>query len=472
MVSRRAGRPLKIRKIFDDWKRHRVYKRSLNRQIDAWIAAQVLRAQDGQETSVKLQANGMEAPAYLASEAAERQKSGVFYKSHEAGENWGGEYVSDIDAPASSEGKAANMKSEESVRKSPASSLDAEQAFVSESLETAEMLHIEKWFEEMGRDFERQVLKRDQIIQNTGSTPITKEFDALNQSTLSMPIMEQGLDQLSETAIENIRQLMLRYTLSWKRDEVMKIVGVQHKQRHKVIDSKRTIRKYLTAPSGMITRFAYRESRSKMLQRGLPMQFLVIGDVSGSMGRYVGVALYLLSSLRSLALVDSYVFSDAVTHASPLLTAQTFREQFNELKTHAVSWEYGTRLGTALETILEQASLTKQTMVVLFTDGGFSLEPDEWGKTVVGIQDLCKRVHHLILATPNDHLYREGLACAGKLWDVQGNPQKAPDRKDPIEQKIARFGLLARYSKEVVLCQSPADVVILVRRLIQSALMS
>ncbi|MCY0892461.1 MAG: VWA domain-containing protein [Acidibacillus sp.] len=422
------------------WKKKRAWKRSINPQIDRAMAARRQSTTSNHLNEPNHQFNEVKtAPDYLAKETAMRQESGIFYKSNEADENWGGEYVSDLDsAPATNSGQDRVLTGS-SYDHAPSAREEPDE--VVQSLEEAQMLQIESWVEK---------------FQEKSST-----VDH---------VMNEALDDADDMTIENVRQLLLRQSFAWKRDEVMHMQQVVQKSRHKYIDPKRTIRHYMSSGSGVINRFAYRKSPSVMTKRGLPVRFLIIGDVSGSMGRYVGVALYLLSSLRALAVVDSYIFSDAVTHTGPLLIEGSFREQFTHLKNNALSWEYGTLLGTALEEIIGEATLTDETIVVLFTDGGFSLENGEWERTVHGMIELSKRTQKIFIATPNPHLYEDGAICAQKLGDVRAHTHDMVDMSDPMAQKIARFGLLGRYSDEIVRCETPGDAVLLFKQLIHVAL--
>ncbi len=470
VVSRRGYGILNIKGAIDTWRLRRAMTKVVDRQIDGWITTEHRREIDtsGLKSSDLVNSRVVEsAPEQLASDAAMRQQSGVFYKSSEADQPWGGEYVSDLESapmPTPEDDRTLDQNGKNPLRNSVAiSGHDAALA----SLEEAENIQIEQWIteKEYGMTREENHLTLGSM-QNQNFT-----YQSAHQVVqTSSHVMERGLEQVNDTAVDKIRQLLLRQSFSWKREEAMQFQDTQPKPRHKYLDPKRTIRKYMTAPSGMISRFAYRKSRSIVTQRGLPVRFLMIGDVSGSMGRYMGVVLYLLSSLRSLAVVDSYIFSDEVTHASPILTGESFREQYMKLKEQAVSWEYGTRLGTALQNMIHHASLTEETIVVLFTDGGFSLEDTEWADTVTGLTELVRKVHSFYVATPNKNLFQDGSDCAMQLWDVETDLYSGRDKNDPITQKIARFGLLSRYSQEMIFCQTPGDVVLLFKRLIHHSL--
>ena len=303
--------------------------------------------------------------------------------------------------------------------------------------------------------------------ENVGQRLISGPRDLVseNEHIFMLPNREQEGSQLPDVALEELQDqevdaLKLEFRRLIRLHAAGRMVQTTKTRapRRKHVDPRATVRR-MTRAGGVFNGFSYRPSPSENPNRVDAQHLLVIADVSGSMGRYVGIVLYLLSCLDELATVDSYVFSDATTYASDLLGTGDFQEQFTRLKDGANSWEYGTRLSQALLDVVRDGRFDASTRVVLLTDGGFSLIGSDWPDTVRGLLALHESVASIHLVTPNLQLLTDGPACADALWNVENNPRGGHELLAPDIQKTARYGLLTRYSATTALCQTPVDLV-------------
>ena len=303
----------------------------------------------------------------------------------------------------------------------------------------------------------------DRLIDVRRSRLEAKEIDQVQNDFLmhvgagmDPRLSSEALEHLRDQEVDALRHEFRRLVREHAAGRMLHVTQTRAPRR-KHIDPRGTVRR-MTRTGGTFNGFAYRPSPSESPTRVDAQHLLVIADVSGSMGRYVGVVLYLLSCLEELATVDSYIFSDATTYASDLLGTGDFHEQFTRLKEGALSWEYGTRLSQALADVIRDRRFHASTRVLLLTDGGFSLLGTDWPDTVhhlLALHDAVERIH---LVTPNPQLIEEGPACADALWNVENATRSGHDLLTPDMQKTARYGLLTRYSANTTLCQTPADL--------------
>ncbi|MGB8953992.1 MAG: VWA domain-containing protein [Tumebacillaceae bacterium] len=309
----------------------------------------------------------------------------------------------------------------------------------------------------------------DELIdpQNT-SKALNEQYgfttDALLENGHSIRLPDVALEDLPDQEVDALKPEFRRLIRQHAEGRMVQMTQTRAPRR-KHVDPRATVRR-MTRAGGVFNGFSYRPSPSENPNRVDAQHLLVIADVSGSMGRYVGIVLYLLSCLDELATVDSYVFSDATTYASDLLGTGDFAEQFTRLKDGATSWEYGTRLSQALLDVVHDGRFDASTRVVLLTDGGFSLIGSDWPDTVRGLLALHKAVDSIHLVTPNPQLLAEGPACADVLWNVEYHPRTGHELLTSDIQKTARYGLLTRYSASKTLCQTPDDLVHILQTLL------
>jgi uncharacterized protein with von Willebrand factor type A (vWA) domain len=286
---------------------------------------------------------------------------------------------------------------------------------------------------------------------------------AIDPLLIGNSLLEDLPDEQVEDLQPELRRLVRRH-LAGRRQ----LHTPTRAPRRKHIDPRATVKR-MAQTGGTFQGFRYRPSPSDQPAPVDEPHLLVIADVSGSMGRYAGIILYLLSCLEEIAQVDSYIFSDATTYASDLLGTGSFREQFTRLKDGASSWEYGTRLGQALQDVNRDRRCRRDTHVVLLTDGGFSLIGSDWEDTVRELLEMHRQAGRLTLVTPNPGLLAEGDACADALWNVERDPRPGDSLLHPALQKTARYGLLTRCSAETLLCQTSADLARVLQTLLKNA---
>ncbi|PKR82715.1 hypothetical protein CWO92_22700 [Heyndrickxia camelliae] len=171
------------------------------------------------------------------------------------------------------------------------------------------------------------------------------------------------------------------------------------------------------------------------------------------MGKFVVLVLYFISILEKIAHVDSYIFSDTPTYVSPYITKNSFRTQYEHLRKKTTSWEYGTKLNLALEEIIKAKKYTATTNILLLTDGGISLDGNDWEVTVMRLSFLKQQVKRIFLISPNVELIKEGEELE-KQWKklnvTLGSQKKAVT---PYLQKVFRYGTLYRFSDKQFTCQ-------------------
>lgn len=272
------------------------------------------------------------------------------------------------------------------------------------------------------------------------------------------------LEELMDSQVDKLKPLLHQLVRRNAKGE-RKQRTLAPAPRRKNVDPRGTIRQ-MARNGGYFAGFRYLPSPTEKQAPVDLQRLLVIADVSGSMGRYVGIVLFLLACLEGLAEVDSYVFSDETTYASQLLGEGPFEEHYARLKEGAASWEYGTQLAKALQDVLADGLFDQHTRVVLITDGGFSLVGSDWVNTVKGIREIQERVERFYVVTPTRDLYQDGPYCEEKLWNVERDPREGYEIVG-MQQRIARFGLLTRYSDRLLFLQSADELVSLIQLLLE-----
>lgn len=268
-----------------------------------------------------------------------------------------------------------------------------------------------------------------------------------------------SLEHVSSDDAAELRRALLQMVRDTSAcdQEGAPVKRVAIKPRHKVVDTRATISQSLYT-AGLLYKWYYEPGPATDEECSEPVPIVFIGDVSGSMGRYVALVAWLLTALQDVAVVDSYLFSDAPTYATPLFLYDNFSDQLVALAQGVKSWQYGTRLCLALERIRDDQVVGQHSVVVLCTDGGFSLANGDWERTVESWLSLVREAQSVTILTPSKTFARDAGDCAAALWDVERQPRPGHTiLASAQEQKVARFGLLARYAREVRLCASSAD---------------
>ncbi|WP_396426781.1 VWA domain-containing protein [Lederbergia sp. NSJ-179] len=298
---------------------------------------------------------------------------------------------------------------------------------------------------------------------NTESIYNKKQYQTTSVQSIESSL-ENNIEQLDDQGIEELKYIFRRLvknnsSLAFKSQQIVK------KRRYKNIDAKRTVRKIAKA-GGLFNGFSYKDSPSLSSHRDKPLELLIIGDVSGSMGKYVAITLYIISCLEEVASIVTYIFSDLPTYISALVNKGSFREMYEEMKNQANSWENGTRISLALKNVRMEKAYSKETIVLLITDGGISLVGNDWEDTVKELIELKEEVDRMVLVTPNSELVSDGPECEKKLWDVEHFPRQGNDLLSPELQKIARYGLLTRYHDQIIECKTAQDITSLIEQIL------
>lgn len=321
--------------------------------------------------------------------------------------------------------------------------------------------YVDQWMEEL-EDLE--------IPQNTKLEDVQKNIDNISNNTnvrqkdLDFTIGLKNLDDLKDIEVDHIKDYYLKTQFEKGIEQLARLI--KPAERRKNIDPIKTVKKGIARSGGNLSRFYYKKSPTITTISTKPLDILVIGDVSGSMGKFVVLVLYFISVLEKIANVNSYIFSDTPTYVTPYMTKTTFRSQYENLREKATSWEYGTRLSLALKEVIKAKKYKSTTYVLLLTDGGISLEGNDWRNTLNQLSMLKKQVQSIFLISPNDELIEEGSELATNLQKPSGKA----DFLTPYAQKLFRYGVLHKYSNKQFICKNVNDVENIILALMGEAL--
>lgn len=243
-------------------------------------------------------------------------------------------------------------------------------------------------------------------VLRTGAAPrIESAVREVNRRFSLQDVLEQELRRLRPLQAEDLPRLVERLARRWlSPGEAFRPV-----ERRTRLDVRETLRRNVPRYGGHVLTFYWARRELPVPCRVHPARVLVIGDVSHSMHRYTAVALYFFHLLGFWFDVDSYVFSEHATRATPFLRrAGTFEERVSALARAAASWNAGTRLGTSLEEIRAQATVDAHTHVVIATDGKVSLGRGEYEKIETHMAWLRARARDIVIMTPDPALGARG----------------------------------------------------------------
>ncbi len=98
-----------------------------------------------------------------------------------------------------------------------------------------------------------------------------------------------------------------------------------------------------------------------------------------------------------------------------------------------------------MEEIIKAKKYTATTNILLLTDGGISLEGNDWEVTVMRLSFLKQQVKRIFLISPNVELIKEGeeLEKQWKKLNVSLGSQKKAVTS--YLQKVFRYGTLYRF---------------------------
>ncbi|MGV3464922.1 MAG: VWA domain-containing protein [Heyndrickxia sp.] len=322
--------------------------------------------------------------------------------------------------------------------------------------------YIDQWIEEMEREELRQNNKQKSIHNSTDN--IAKK-DLLRQRDSKFHFRSKKLDELMDDEIDHIKDYYLKTEFEKGIGQIARLIKPE--VRRKNIDPFATVKKGIARSGGNLSRFYFKKSPTVKSTTTKPINILFIGDVSGSMGKFVVLVLYFISVLENIAHVDSYIFSDTPTYVTPYITKNSFRIQYDNLRKNATSWEYGTKLNLALEEVIEAKKYKSTTIALLLTDGGISLEGNDLEVTVKRLSYLKQQVQSIFLISPNDELIKEGEGLA-KEWKILNYPFRS--RKNfitPYLQKLFRYGTLHQFSDKQFICQNVWDIENIIHALLE-----
>lgn len=295
-------------------------------------------------------------------------------------------------------------------------------------------------------------------------TRLRRELDDL---ALGGELMRRPLLDLTDPEIERLTPLVERLARAWVKPVDITAPARRRTQLH----MSRTLRRNLPRYAGRVLDLHFRPRLVTRRHGAEPARLLVIGDVSRSMADYVGVLLYFFHALERHFEVDSWVFSNQATHATPFMGGPgEFRQKVGLLARHAVSWNAGTLLGSSLQEITSKAHVDEDTYVILVTDGQVAVHAGEHPKIQAGMGFLRQRARRVLCLTPTRELAERGHEYARLCEELPRTPPERIVRWDPQWQlRVARFGTVARDCHELHLARTVGDLCRLCERLVQDA---
>lgn len=213
-------------------------------------------------------------------------------------------------------------------------------------------------------------------------------------------VLSHEIKRLRDPEISQLGEIVQRLARKWLDvDEQFNQVP-----RRNHLDVWGTLRYNIPRYGGHILNFRWATKERPLPQMAKPARILLVGDVSHSMVHYVSVVLYFFHMLNFRFQVESYVFSQKPTHASPFLNGLgTFQEKVQLLTQNARSWNAGTRFGSSLEEIMAEAAafIDEYTYVIIATDGKVSLHGGEYEKIDQQMHRLRGMARQVIFLTPS-----------------------------------------------------------------------
>jgi uncharacterized protein with von Willebrand factor type A (vWA) domain len=241
------------------------------------------------------------------------------------------------------------------------------------------------------------------------------------------------------------------------------------KPRRNRLDVGETLRHNIPRYAGRILNFRWARKERPVPQPAKPARILVIGDVSHSMVHYVSVVLYFLHKLTFYFLIDSYVFSEKATHSAPYLNGLgTFQERVQRLVAGARSWNAGTRFGSALKEIANEAHVDENTYVIIATDGKVSLQGNEAELIDTHMAELRRRARQVIFLTPSAEFSdgARGRVAPQRIGSLKYDFQEIPifSVGPPLW-----YGTLGKYADRLYLIRTVQDLIDMTEDLILNA---
>lgn len=222
--------------------------------------------------------------------------------------------------------------------------------------------------------------------------------EAANRRYAYVELLASPIKRLSNRDVKLLEELIERLARKWLDIDQ----AFQQWPRRNRLDVDRTLRYNIPRYAGAVLSFRWPTREYPIPQEVKPARILVIGDVSHSMVHYVSVLLFFFHNLTFRFTVESYIFSERATYATPFLKGSgSFEAKVKRLMEGARSWNAGTRFGSALEEIAAHALVDDNTYVIIATDGKVSLEAQEAEKIARCMGELRRRAKQVIFTTPS-----------------------------------------------------------------------
>jgi len=291
--------------------------------------------------------------------------------------------------------------------------------------------------------------------------------EAANRRYAYVDLLRSPLRKLSQREIEQLEELVERLARRWLNTDQT----FRHWPRRNRLDVARTLRYNIPRYAGTVLQFRWPVKEIPEPEPARPARILVIGDVSHSMVHYVSVLLFFFHSLNFKFSVESYVFSERATYATPYLKGTgSFEAKVQRLMQGARSWDAGTRFGSALAEIAAHARVDDQTYVLIATDGKVSLKEDERRKIELYMGELRRRARQVIFVTPSAD-FSSGARGEGRQKQRRLGTLIYGCHQVPIWAMGTPhwYGVLGRYADRIYLVRTVQDLLDMVENLLMSS---
>lgn len=287
---------------------------------------------------------------------------------------------------------------------------------------------------------------------------------AANRRYAYFDLLATQIRRMEPKDIQQLDELIARLARKWL-DEGQSFEQYQRRSR---LDVGRTLRYNIPRYGGRILNFRWANRERPIPRRVRPAKLLLIGDVSRSIAHYVSIILFFFHKLNFYFTVDSYVFSEHATHSAPYLNGVgTFEERVKRLVEAASSWNAGTKFGSSLKEIAQQAVVDENTWVIIATDGKVALKGDEFTLIEQHMRALKDRARGVIFLTPSAHLSGSGRRVdkSQRLGSL-----KYGFREIPIYQvgPPLWYGTLGEYADRLYLVRTVQDLINMTDNLIMA----
>ena len=293
---------------------------------------------------------------------------------------------------------------------------------------------------------------------------IVQGTEAANRQQAHWDTMRKEIKSLRDDDMGALADLIERLARRWldARQEFMAI------PRRNRLDVNKTLNYNIQHYGGRVLEFRWPVKERLVYQWSDPARLLCIGDVSRSMSLYCCVVLSFFHLLSRRFPVESFVFSEEATNATPIFAgAGPFHDKVRRLAVEAASWDRGTRFGSSLGQILCEARLDQRTFAIIATDGKVVLHHGEYEQLEKNLKELRARVHKIIFITPSLDLARSH-EIAPQMSPV-GSFQVGLTEIPIYNLSDLWYSTFARYADEIFYCRTVADLCHMVEFLISEA---